>query len=85
MGVVEPPRDSIQNTRYAILRDAPAKQRISLKCAESVVLYFGVRWGGALSDEVEVNIGAKRGRIEQNEPYVDAQFRLDWCLISNNS
>lgn len=77
MRVVESPRDSIQDPGDAVLRNAPAKQGIALEGAKGIILYFGMRWGSALSDEIEVNIGAERGRIEQNEPNVDAQLGLE--------
>lgn len=77
MCIVQPPRDSVQNTCDAVLGDAPAKEGIALKCTEGIVLDLRMRWGRALSNEIEVDIGAERGCIEQNEPYVYAQFRLD--------
>lgn len=72
MGIVQPPRDSVQDTCDAILRDATTEQRIALKCSEGVILDFGVRWRRALPDKVEIDIGAKRWDVEQNEPYVYA-------------
>jgi hypothetical protein len=72
--IIEPPRDSIEHASDAVLRHASAEERVALECAEGIVLDFGVRWGRALPDEVEVYVGAQWGRVEQDEPYVDAQF-----------
>ena len=72
--IVEPPRDSIQHTCDAVLRDAPAEKGIALESAERIILNLRMRWRRALSDKVEVHIGAERGRIEQNKPYVYSQF-----------
>jgi len=75
--IVQPPRDSIEHTRNAVLSDASSEERIALEGAEGVVLNFGVRGRGALTDEIEVYVGAERRRVEQDEPDVYAQFGLD--------
>jgi len=41
-----------------------------LECTEGVILNFGVRWRGALTDEVEIYIGLEGRRVEEDEPYV---------------
>ena len=81
MCIVESPRDSIQHARNAILSHASSEQRVTLECAEGIVLDFGVRWRCALTDKVEVNVGAKRGRVEEDEPYIYAQFRLHARIV----
>lgn len=72
MRVVEPPRDGVEHARDAVLRDAPPEQRIALEGAKGVVLDLGVGGRGALADEVEVDVGFEWGRVEQDEPDVDA-------------
>ena len=64
MRIVQPPRDGVEHTRNAVLSDAPSEEGISLEGAEGVVLDFGVRGGGALTDEIEVYVGAERRRVE---------------------
>ena len=66
MRIVESPRDSVEHARNAVLRDAPPKQRITLECAESVVLDLRMCWRRALPHEIEVYIGAQRWRIEED-------------------
>jgi hypothetical protein len=53
--------------------------------AEGVVLDLCVRGGRALAHEVEVHGGLERGRVEQDEPDVDAQFGLERAggVVSN--
>jgi len=75
--IVQPPRDGVEHTRNAVLSDASSEEGISLEGAEGVVLDFGVRRRGALTDEIEVYVGAERRRVEQNEPDVYAQLGLD--------
>jgi hypothetical protein len=62
--IVEPPRDGIEHASDTVLRHAPAEERVALECAERVVLNFGMRWGRALPDKVEVYVGAQWGRVE---------------------
>ena len=74
--IVEPPRDGVEDPGNAVLRDAPPEERIALEGAERVVLDLCVCGRRALSDEVEVDIGAQRGRVEEDQPDVYAQLRL---------
>lgn len=77
MRIVEPPRDSVEHTCNAVLGDASSEEGIALERAESIVLDFGVRGRGALTDEIEVYVGAEGRRVEQDEPDVYAQLGLD--------
>jgi hypothetical protein len=43
-----------------------------LECTKGIILDFGVRWRGALTDEIEIYIGLERRRVEEDEPYVYA-------------
>lgn len=83
MRVVESPRDGVEHASDAVLRDAPPEQRIALKGSESVVLDLRVCGRRALSDEVEVHVGTEWGRVEEDEPDVDAQFGLDDQTVSD--
>ena len=76
MGIVEPPCDSVQDARYAVLRHAATEEGVALEGAEGVVLDFGVRGRCALTHEVEVDVGAKGRRVEEDEPDVDSEFGL---------
>lgn len=64
MRIVQPPRDRVEHTRNAVLSDASSEEGISLEGAEGIVLDFGVRRRGALTDEIEVYVGAERRRVE---------------------
>ena len=70
MRIVQPPGDGVEHTRNAVLSDASSEERIALECTEGVILNFGVRWRGALTDEVEIYIGLEGRRVEEDEPYV---------------
>jgi hypothetical protein len=70
--IIQPPRDRVEHTRNAVLGDASPKERIALECAKGVVLNFGVRWRGALTDKIEIYVGTERGRVEEDKPYVYA-------------
>lgn len=72
MRIVEPPRHGVEDSRNAVLRDAAPEEGIALEGAERVVLDFGVRGRGALSDEVEVHVCTERRRVQQDQPDVDA-------------
>jgi hypothetical protein len=76
VGVVEAPCDGVEDACDAVLRDAAAEQGVALERAERVVQDLGVGGRRALSDEVEVDLGAQRRRIEQDQPDVDAQVGL---------
>ena len=77
MRIVESPCHGVEHPGYTVLRDAPTEQRIALEGAECVVLNLGVRWGRALSDEIEIYVGTDWGRVEQDEPDVYAEFGLE--------
>jgi hypothetical protein len=81
--IVQSPRDSVEHASDTVLRDAPPKQGIALKGAESVVLDLRVCGRRALPDEVEVDVGSQWGRVEEDQPDVDAQFGLHHQIVSN--
>lgn len=81
--VVKTPRDGVEDAGDAVLCDAAAEQRVALEGAEGVVLDFGVGGRGALADEVEVDVGFGDGRVEQDQPNVDAEFGLEGESVSN--
>jgi len=80
MRIVESPCDGVENACYAVLRDAAAEERVALEGAEGVVCDFGMSGGGALSDEVKVDVGAEWCGVEEDEPDVHAQLRLFWAV-----
>jgi hypothetical protein len=76
MRIVQPPRDGVEHPRNTVLSDASSEEGIALECTKGIILDFGVRWRGALTDKIEVYVGLERRRVEKDEPYVYAELRL---------
>jgi hypothetical protein len=72
MGVMQLPRNSIEDAGETVLGDATAEQRVCGQGTEGIVTDLGIGRRGTLSHEIEVAIGTERRHIEQNEPDVDA-------------
>jgi hypothetical protein len=52
-----------------------------LEGAEGVVLDLSRCRRGALADQVEIDVGAERGGVEEDQPDVDAEFGLVVGLV----
>lgn len=66
VGIMELPRDSIEDPSEAVLGDAAAEERICGESAESVVADLGVSRRGTLTNQVKVGVGAKRRDIQED-------------------
>ena len=76
MRIIQAPGHGIEDSGNAILRHAASEERITLEGAKGIVLDLCMSGRCALTDEIQVNIGSDRRSVEEDEPYVDAQFRL---------
>lgn len=56
-GVMELPRNCIEESNKTGLADTATEERICCKSTERVVTDFGVGWGSASVDEGEVVVG----------------------------
>jgi hypothetical protein len=79
--VIEAPCYGVKNARDAVLRDATSDYRVALEGAEGVVLDLSRCRRGALADQVEIDVGAERGGVEEDQPDVDAEFGLVVGLV----
>jgi hypothetical protein len=70
------PGNGVQDSRQTILSHAPSEEWIGSECAEGVISNFGVCWRGALSDKIKISLRARWWGIEEDEPDVDTQLRL---------
>lgn len=70
--VVQGPGYGVEEADEGVVRDAALEERIGLEGAESVVADFGVGGRGAASGEGEIGVGGDWGRVEQDQPDVDA-------------
>jgi hypothetical protein len=80
VGIVQLPGNGIENTRETVFGDATAEQRVCGQGAERVVADLGIGRRGTLSHKIQVAIGTERRHVEQDEPDIDAQFRLEWHM-----
>ena len=76
VAVVQRPRKGVQQPDERRLADAPLEQRVRGQRAEGVVADLGVRGGRPAVNEGQVGVRAEGGRVQQDEPDVDAKLGL---------
>ena len=72
-GVMELPRNCVEESNKTGLADTATEERVGRKCAESVVADLGVSRRGSSVDEGEVVIGRQDRSVQEDEPDVYSQ------------